>query len=403
MIKKYILSSTVAAFALVGCGSSTTTDTTLSTTGYLVDSAVANVDYDCIADSDYNKTTGIDGAFTCQNMNQVRFRLGALTLGEITTLPSDKYVFPQDLVGVDRADSLIDDRVTTLAQLLQSLDEDGNATNGIVIPDDVKDLLVDGETTFTSSELYTYLNSTSIDPAHIRTTTQARDHLRTTMQTLGAVETSVNTGTLIDVTTYPLSTLTQEVKDALAYMGNEERLAYDIYTNLYNYHLSNGTDIYPLQNIASTSEITHIQTVQSLVQKYALTDENLTNVTTPLADSSITVESMPSGQYDIPAIQTLYDTLYAKGMLSQQDALEVGCMVEVTDVTDLNEDILLAQESNASDVEAAFIALRDASYNHYWAFDKNLKNIGIADGCASAGAEYDHPEYPQNSHRNRPF
>ena len=178
-------------------------------------------------------------------------------------------------------------------------------------------------------------------------------------------------------------------------------MAYDIYTNLYNYHVNNGTEIYQLYNIASTSEITHIQTVQALVQKYNLGADDLSNVTIAVADNTVTVNNMPSGQYDIPAIQSLYDALYAKGTTSQQDALEVGCMVEVVDITDLNEYILLAQDSNASDIEAAFTALRDASYNHYWAFDRGLKNIGVANGCASAGAEYDHPEYPQNSHGNR--
>ncbi len=39
--------------------------------------------------------------------------------------------------------------------------------------------------------------------------------------------------------------------------------------------------------------------------------------------------------------------------------------------------IALAQDSNASDVEEAFTFLRNASYNHYWAFDKGLKDLGL--------------------------
>jgi hypothetical protein len=150
MMKRYLMGSALtAALLLVGCGSDSdsvdtivTTDTVATTTGYLVDSAVANVDYDCITDNDLEKVTGIDGAFTCRHMNQVRFRLGELVLGEIGALPTDGYVFPQDLAGVNR-ENIIDEKVTALAQLLQSLDEDGNVSNGIQILEDTKALLED--------------------------------------------------------------------------------------------------------------------------------------------------------------------------------------------------------------------------------------------------------------------
>ncbi len=79
-------------------------------------------------------------------------------------------------------------------------------------------------------------------------------------------------------------------------------------------------------------------------------------------------------------------------------------MVEVTDVNDLNEYIEMAKNSNAPDVEEAFTFLRNASYNHYWAFDTGLKNLGIGDGCCSLGVingvDYCHNEYPQNEEHN---
>lgn len=429
MIKKSILiGSVLTASILVGCGSSSSdTADVASVTGYLVDSPVVNADYDCLTSNNQITKKGktlAKGAFTCNTEEHIRFKLGNLILGEIDSLPADGYVFPQDLVGVDRNASLMNEKVTAIAQLLQSLDDDGNITDHITITDEVKELLTEAEANFTTSDLQIYLESASITPLRIRTQTQARDHLRETMQTF-LDTTNINqgaygngqgygnhgnaqgqgiidqNGTLINSSTTTLSTLTPELQDALAYMGNEERLAHDVYTNLYNYHTNKGTEIFQLHNIASTSEINHIQTIQSLVQKYDLNDSDLTNVTDPVADNTILVSDMPSGQYDIPSIQSLYDTLYAKGIASQQDALEVGCMVEVTDINDLNEYIELAKESNAADIEAAFTSLRDASYNHYWAFDSSLKNLGITNGCASAGAEYDHPEYPQNSHGGR--
>ena len=412
MMKHFVTGSIVAAALLLsGCSgdniaettAETTTETTEETrlTGYLVDSAVANADYDCVADGEYNNTTGRQGEFQCRDMSRVRFRIGELILGEITSLPADGYVFPQDLVGEDNASHI------RLAQLLQSLDEDNNVTNGISIPDEIKEALPEGN--FTPQEVTVYLEAASVE--YPRSETEAWEHLHTTVQELrgqnsGAGGNGHGAGGagsgIVDVNTTPLSTLTQELKDAIAYMGNEERLAHDVYLNLYEYHAAAGTEIFQLKNIAENSETRHIQTVQALVQKYNLTAEDLTNVTAPVGSSSLAVADMPSGRYDIPAIQALYDMLYAKGQNSQQDALEVGCMVEVTDINDLNEKIVLAQESNASDVETAFTALRNASYNHYWSFDSGLKQIGVAEGCCSIGTvdgvNYCQPDYPQNSH-----
>jgi len=402
MMKDIFLGSVIAAaMILTGCSGEDTT-TELSK-GYLVDSAVANADYDCVADGEYNKSTGVDGEFQCQNMTQVRFRIGGLKLGEIHALPDNGYVFPQDLVG---SDDLNDPRVIAIAQLLQSLDDDNNVTNGIQIPKSAKDKLIE-EDDFDPNQLEAYLETLQIPQEKQRTRTEAWEHLHETVQTKRAETNTTRNNPanpggngIVDVENLPLSSLTQDLKDAIAYMGNEERLAHDVYLNLYTYLSANGTDIFQLQNIAQ-SETQHVQTVQAIVQKYGLTEENLTNVSNPVASSSVSVDALPSGQYDIPAIQNLYDALYAKGITSGQDALEVGCMVEVTDINDLNEKIALAQASSAADVETAFTALRDASYNHYWAFDKGLQNMGVTDGCCSlgtvAGVDYCHAEYPQNS------
>ncbi len=109
---------------------------------------------------------------------------------------------------------------------------------------------------------------------------------------------------------------------------------------------------------------------------------------------------MPAGKYGISKIQSLYDALESKGSESAQDALEVGCMVEVTDINDLNDYIDLAESDGAQDVVDAFTVLRNASYEHYWAFDQGLRNMGVDDGCCSLGiigeVDYCHSEYPKN-------
>ncbi len=398
MIKKYILGSAItASLLLVGCGSSgdsdtitSTTDTTTvsSITGYVVDAAVENMDYDCVADNDMDKVTGKDGAFTCQNMSQVRFRIGELVLGEIHALPQDKYVFPQDILGTARG-NITDANVTAMAQLLQSLDENNDLNDGIQIPEDKKDLLAGAGTTFNAEEMAQYMESISMDPVRERTQTEAQEHLRATMQELN-VQQEENQGTnSVDLSQYPMSNLTDSQKYTIAFMWNEEKLAKDIYLEL--------NLLYPtqqLENIATKSETMHQALVEDLVERYDLNITNLVDYKENYSEEEL--KAFASGEFGVQEIQDLYDTLYAEGKQSQQAALEVGCKVEVTDVEDLLNEIKIAEEVDAQDLIAVWNVLLSGSYNHYWAFDKGLKNQGVTDGCCSLGTDFCHPEYPQN-------
>lgn len=194
----------------------------------------------------------------------------------------------------------------------------------------------------------------------------------------------------------PASVLSEELANTLSYMGNEERLAYDVYNYLYNKF---GTQQFT--NIATQSEYQHITSVQGLIQKYKLDDSiDFTNVDMPSLGYIYTpIEEMQAGRYDISIIQNLYDDLTAQGSNSEIDALKVGCTVEVVDVTDLNRDIAIAESENATDIVTVFNFLRDGSYNHYWSFDAGLKIIGVTEGCCT-WSELCHPEYPQNSNGN---
>ncbi len=188
----------------------------------------------------------------------------------------------------------------------------------------------------------------------------------------------------------PVSKLSQELTDTLAFMGNEERLAYDVYNALYEQY---GTKQFT--NIATNGEYQHIGAVQQLIQKYKLDDTiSFTNVVDPLGYINTPIEAMDAGVYDVPEIQKLYDDLMARAT-TEIEALKVGCIIEVVDVNDLTHDIALAQSENATDVVTVFSFLRDGSYNHYWAFDKGLKNKGVSEGCCTLGVDYCHPEYPQ--------
>ena len=194
----------------------------------------------------------------------------------------------------------------------------------------------------------------------------------------------------------PTSALSQELANTLSYMGNEERLAYDVYNYLY---AEFGTKQFT--NIATKSEYKHITAVQQLVQKYKLDDTiAFSNVDLPsLGYINTPIESMQAGVYDISAIQALYDDLTTQGSASETDALKVGCIIEVVDVTDLDRDIAIAESENATDIVTVFNFLRDGSYNHYWAFDNGLKKNGVTEGCCTWN-ELCHPEYPQNEKGN---
>ena len=200
---------------------------------------------------------------------------------------------------------------------------------------------------------------------------------------------------IFDISNYPESNLTDEQKYALAFMWNEEKLAKDIYLTL--------NSIYPtrqLEKIATESETTHQSLVEDLIERYVINITNLTDYKENYSEDEL--RAFTTGEFGIQAIEDLYNALYTKGSQSQRDALEVGCMVEVTDINDLNEKIITAEETNASDLIAVFTNLRDGSYNHYWAFDLALKNIGVAEGCCALGTidgvNYCHTEYPQNEY-----
>ena len=439
MKTKIALSILAATLVFSGCNSS---DTEGTNEGYFIDSAVSGVEYETT--SGVSGTTDSLGRFTYNDGDEVTFKLGKVVLGT-TTPQTDGLVTPKTLVAGDGVPTTEQENtITLMLQTLQSLDVDGDPTNGITIPEAVTTELENLTSTLDFKsldekkliELDNQLNlglDQDYDGKLDVDATQAKTHFESSIEkfqqgveattsTLNQkgngkmngknVQTSdlnqtteMSSSTMtFDIKNYPKSTLTQLLKDSLAYMGNEERLAYDVYMNLYNYHKTNNNiEIRQLTNIAQKAEVKHIGIVQSLVQRYNLSATDLTDVnqSASVDGNAVTLENMPSGKYDIKAIQTLYNKLYNKGIQSTKDALMVGCMVEVTDINDLNKYVTLAQESNATDVLEAFKVLRDGSYNHYWAFDKGLKNLGIENGCYVEGDELlgdKSSVYPQHTH-----
>ncbi len=123
-----ISSMAVITLSLAGCGgggSSTTPQTATTDTGYYVDSAVAGVNYIC---GSQTGTTDKDGKFTFEKGQDCTFELAGITLKKI---PSDNLV--------DNA-KVVENNVS-VARFLQSIDNDGNPSNGIQITEKISTVL----------------------------------------------------------------------------------------------------------------------------------------------------------------------------------------------------------------------------------------------------------------------
>src|SRR5512139_1141758 len=149
-------------------------------------------------------------------------------------------------------------------------------------------------------------------------------------------------GDQVQLTSIPPSDLTAAESAGLLYMREEEKLARDVYNQMYTLW---GLPVF--QNIAS-SEQTHMDQVKLLLDRYGLADP-----------------AMDPGKFTDPTLQALYDQLIAQGSVSLEEALKVGALIEQTDISDLQT--RLAQTDNA-DIQLVYNNLMSASYNHLSAF-----------------------------------
>jgi hypothetical protein len=129
-----MLAVSVAAL-IVGCGGSGSRSdipgSTQTVTGTFVDAGVDGLDYDCSTGTD--GVTHDGGQFTCNEGDTVTFKIGEYMLGSVKA--SSGIVTPYTLSPEDETIAL------NIAQLLQTIDSDGDPENGIMIPDEVKEVL----------------------------------------------------------------------------------------------------------------------------------------------------------------------------------------------------------------------------------------------------------------------
>ena len=131
-------------FSFVGCGNSSDsegTTTSVASVGVFLDKEVQGLEYQS---NSYSGKTDENGYFKYKINEEVTFKVGNTTLGKKKMDTTYSVVTPLDLVGTS---DINDARVVNILQVLQTLDTDKNASNGITITsnpaNDTRDLSKD--------------------------------------------------------------------------------------------------------------------------------------------------------------------------------------------------------------------------------------------------------------------
>jgi hypothetical protein len=119
------------AATLAACGGGSGT---AAKTGYFIDSAVQGLQY---KSGTLTGLTDSTGAFQYEEGQPVTFSIGSLELGSVSVTHSR--VFPVDLIAGAKDET--HPKVSLMAQVLQTLDSDGDASNGITITDSTRQAL----------------------------------------------------------------------------------------------------------------------------------------------------------------------------------------------------------------------------------------------------------------------
>jgi len=142
--------------------------------------------------------------------------------------------------------------------------------------------------------------------------------------------------------------LSDAEEEDLVFMREEEKLARDVYLVLFD------TWQTPVFSNIATSEQTHMDTLKVLLDRYGIADP---------------AEGKAPGEFANSDLQALYDQLVLDGSQSLTDAMEVGIVIEETDIADLQEAL---GDATRRDLIRVYTNLMNASYNHLNAFTSQL-------------------------------
>jgi hypothetical protein len=151
--------------------------------------------------------------------------------------------------------------------------------------------------------------------------------------------------------------LTADEAQWLKFLREEEKLARDVYQQLYQ-----KWNLTVFQNI-SASEQTHFSVIGTLLSRYGAEDP---------------AQTTAAGIYSDPNLIALYNELVAKGLRSAQDALEVGVLIEKKDIADLETAL---KGTSKLDIKRVYTNLLNGSFNHLEAFEticEVVNTVGVA-------------------------
>jgi hypothetical protein len=154
-------------------------------------------------------------------------------------------------------------------------------------------------------------------------------------------------------TTTTVAQLDADEIAGLTYMREEEKLARDVYAYFY-----------PLWNAAlfaniSSSEQAHFEAIGGLLDRYRLDDPARQDL---------------AGVFQNPELQALYDQLIAQGSGTALAALQVGALIEETDMMDIVEAIAATDQA---DIIEVYENLLRGSRNHLRAFVAAIEAQGV--------------------------
>jgi hypothetical protein len=203
------------AAPLLACGgsgggdtdSSNTANTTGAASGTFLDAAVSGLRYQTPT---HSGVTDANGTFTYTPGETVTFSMGYVMLGQGT---AQSTMTPVDLVP--RATDESDPAVTNMARMLQTADNDGDPSNGIMITSDVSDLMDGMDISFDMSpddfdmqpDVQQFMSALQMMGADYSGRTMvsamdAQDHMRNTLMEMdhmmGASSSGLNTGRFVD-------------------------------------------------------------------------------------------------------------------------------------------------------------------------------------------------------------
>ena len=162
--------------------------------------------------------------------------------------------------------------------------------------------------------------------------------------------------------------LTEQEKQGILLMREEEKMARDVYDTL-----AKSWGGRPFSNI-SKAETTHMAAMKVLIDRYGLED--------PVGGNG-------PGKFQSARLQKIYDDLVKRGKTSLGAALSAGAEIEDLDIADLMD---LSSKTDKQDIKKVYENLTRGSENHLRAFVSVLNR--------RTGDDYT-PKYITKEHFNR--